>query len=141
MVVSFYQITKHCEVVSESDGVWLELCDRLGAKMSADGRILLDQAIGRALQKIAAGRSGDEEWLEAATTDHEGFKAHYQSLIADRTVQALIENDEAQLRQYIENFATYGELEAQRKLQAEARRLRHDPDYDQCNFVSGLRAE
>ena len=136
LAVPSYRITKHCETVAESVGVWVELCDQLGAKMFADGRTLLDQAIGRALQKIAAGRSGDDEWIERSTADYEAFREQYQKLIADRNSQALLENDEVVLRQYVENFATYGELEAQYRLKAEAQRLREDPDYDQCNFVS-----
>lgn len=141
LVVSFYQITEHCRTVDESVGVWIELCDQLGAKMFADGRILLDQAIGRALQKIAAERSGDEDWISDATADYERFKTYYRSLLADRGTQALLENDEAVLRQYLDNFSTFGELEAQVRLQIEAQRLRSDPDYEQCNFVSGWPTE
>ncbi|MGB5720713.1 MAG: hypothetical protein WBM34_08465, partial [Woeseiaceae bacterium] len=58
MVTSYGAITKHCGAV-DAGGVWLELCDQLGEKMVADGRALLDQAIGFALRKIAAERSGD----------------------------------------------------------------------------------
>jgi hypothetical protein len=141
LVVSFYEITEHCRTVDESVGVWIELCDQLGAKMFADGRILLDQAIGRALQKIAAERSGDENWISNATADYERFKTYYRSLLAYRGTQALLENDEAVLRQYFENFSTFGELEAQVRLQTEAQRLRSDPDYDQCNFVSSWPTE
>lgn len=138
LVGSSYGITKHCEAVDEGIGVWLELCDRLGAKMFVDGKTLLDRAIGLALRKIAAGRSGDEAWIEKATADYEAFKTRYRKLMADRKAQALIENDEVLLRQYLENFVTYGELEAQERLRAEALRLQQDPDYDQCNFeVSG----
>lgn len=141
LVVSYYQITKHCSTVDESVGVWIELCNQLGEKMFADGRILLDQAIGRALQKIAAERSGDEGWISSATAEYERFRTYYRGLMADRSTQALLENDEVVLRQYFENFSTFGELEAQVRLKADAKRLRNDPDYDQCNFVSAWESQ
>jgi len=141
LVGSDYQITKHCRNVDESVGVWIELCNQLGARMFADGRIYLEQAIGRALQKIAAERSGDENWIRNATAEYEIFINNYRSLAADRSMQALLENDEVVLRQYLENFATYGELEAQLRLHKEARRLKQDPDYDQCNFESAWAGE
>lgn len=141
LVVSYYEITKHCRTVDESVGVWIELCNQLGAKMFADGRVILDQAIGRALQKIAAERSGDEGWIRSATAEYERFRTYYRSLMADRSTQALLENDEVVLRQYFENFSTFGELEAQVRLKADAKRLRNDPDYDQCNFISAWESQ
>jgi len=116
LTVPYYGITEHCDTVSEDLGVWIELCDQLGAKMFVDGRTLLDQAIGRALQKIAAKRSGDTDWMKRSTAEYEEFKAHYDKLLSDRSMQALLENDAAVLRQYVENFSTYGELEAQTRL-------------------------
>lgn len=136
LAAPYLRVTRHCRTAEKNVGVWIELCDRLGARMFADGRTLTDQAIGRALQKIAAGRSGDANWIEQANADYEAFNVHYGLLDRDQTVQALVENDEAVLRQYVENFETYGEFEAQARLRAEAQRLLDDPDYDRCNFVS-----
>ena len=137
LVISYGAITKHCRAV-DAGGVWLELCDQLGEKMMTDGRALMDQAIGSALRKIAAERSGDEEWRQRATAEYEAFREHYQSFMASGAMQTLLENDEAVLRNYVENFVTYGELEAQMRLKDDANRLQDDPTYDQCNFVRRL---
>ena len=96
----------------------------------------MDQAIGRALQKIAAGRSGDQEWVEKSVAEYEKFEARRHELLANSKPLSLLYNDEMVLVRYVENFATYGELEAQERLQAEARRLQQDPNYDRCNFES-----
>lgn len=135
-MVSYQKITTQCAALAGDGGVWLELCDRLGARMTADGNTLIDQAIGTSLRKIAAQQSGDEAWIEAATANEVSFRDNYQRLLATIGAHHILENDEVVLRQYIENFSTYGELEAQTRLKEEAQRLREDPDYDQCNFVS-----
>ena len=134
--VSDYGIVQHCNALDTGDGVWLELCDRLGQKMFADGRTILDKLIGLALQKIAASQSGDQDWIEKSITDFEAFRAQVKKVVEEPTMQALLWNDESVLAQYVENFSTYGEFEAQLRLREEAQRLREDPDYDQCNFVS-----
>lgn len=139
--VSYYRMTTECEALAGDGGVWLELCDQLGARMSVEENTILDQAIGRAIRKIAAAQSGDEERIEKLTTDYEAFRSFYGGLLNDRSRQYLLENDEILLRQYVENLSTYGELEAQVRLKADAQRLLNDPDYDQCNFVSAWESQ
>lgn len=135
MVVSYYGITTHCREAGQSEALTIELCDQLGARMLADGKNLLDQSLGTSLRKIAARQSGNDERLAEAIGREAEFKRRFKGLIMNRDAQALLENDEAALRRYIEDFSIFGEMEAQIRLNAEAERLRNSPDYEQCNFV------
>lgn len=136
MLVGYYGITEHCGGASQSDSVWIELCDQLGAKMLADSKDLLDQSLGTSLRKIAARQSGNDEQYAKALAREAEFKRRYLSFTASRDAHVLLENDEAALRRYIENFSIYGERVALTRLRTEAERLKNSPDYDQCNFVS-----
>ena len=136
MVRSYYGISKYCQEIEASDAAWIELCDQLGAQMLAEGTNLLDQSLGTSLRKIAARQSGNDEQYAKALAREAEFKRPYLSFTASRDAHVLLENDEAALRRYIENFSIYGEGVALTRLRAEAERLKNSPDYDQCNFVS-----
>lgn len=129
-------ITKHCSAVADPADEWVSLCFRLGEKMLAHGTSIIDQAIGTGLMKIAVKQSSNPEEARAAGQFEQDFKQYYQGLILDQSVWAVTENDEHVLRQYVENFATHGELLALERLSTEVARLKMLPDYDPCNFVS-----
>lgn len=135
-LVSYSGISRHCSSLDDDDGVWLEVCEQLGSRLIAEGRTLMDMSIGYALKKIAAKQSGDQEGVALTTAAAAGFREGFLKLLQDREAQNLLENDEAVYRQYVDNFATYGELEAQMRLHEEAKRLREDASYDPCNFKS-----
>lgn len=136
LVVSYYTITSHCRTLDPADAVWIDLCQQIGEKMLVDGRVLLDQAIGASLIKIATEHTHDAERIEAALERESSFRKRYQDVIASVESQNLLANDEAVLRQYVEHLATFGELEAMTKLAEEAARLRETAGYDQCNFTN-----
>jgi len=124
-----------CRQLDSSDGMWIELCDQIGARMFSESASLRDQVNGISLQKVAASRTEDERLVAAAAAREAEYNRHIQHLLDSADELALLENDETVFRRYVDNFATYGEMEAQVRLQAEAQRLRDSPDYDQCNFV------
>lgn len=136
MAVSYYKITEHCAKIDALDAVWVDLCQQIGEKMYADGRTLLDQAIGTSLVKIALRHTGDSTRIEEATTREAEFREHYRALIPPVEAQNLLGNDDAVLRRHVEDLATYGELVALTKLLAEVERLKKVDGYDQCNFVN-----
>lgn len=133
-----YSIKRHCDAPGGAGMNWIDLCDQLGAKMFSDSTSLFDRAIGMSLQKIAAEQNGDAAEIARVTAREAEFREEYQRLTTTRDMALLIGNDEAALRRFIENFSIYGETEAQKRLHAEVERLKNSPDYDQCNFVSGV---
>lgn len=133
---SYDGILEHCGEIVASDGVWVELCDQVGARMFSEGSSLAVNALGASLQKTAAAHTGDERLIAEAAARYASFQQHYrQFTMSVGKNNALLENDERVLRRYVEDFAIFGELEALIRLDAEAKRLRNSPDYDQCNFV------
>ena len=141
MVTSYNDITTHCDSVGGADATWIDLCDQLGEKMFADSTSLLDRAIGAALRRIAAVQSGNDAEIARATAREAEFREYHQQLASSREATALLTNDEAALRRFVENFSVYGEIEAQERLHADVERLKRSPDYDQCNFVSRVVAD
>ena len=104
--------------------------------MYADATSSIDRAIGTSLQRIAAEQNGDTTEIARATAREAEFRVEHQRMASSREATALLENDEAVLRRYVENYSIYGEIEAQSRLLADVERLKNAPKYDQCNFVS-----
>jgi len=115
--------------------VWIDLCREVGQRMSADGEDLLIASFGYGLRAAAAKRAGDV--IEAEKIKREG-NDRINGLMRDQAetgAQALFSNDPKVLQSYVENYLAHGEIKAMENLVADARRLRADPLYDQCNFV------
>ena len=120
----------------ENDGlIWIDLCEELGVKMAGDSRELISVLVGYGYRRAAAQRAGDP--VKADQLEQESTRIHADLLEAQARsgAQALLENDPAVMQRYVEYFRTHGELQAVDLLIEDARRLRADPTYDQCNFV------
>lgn len=71
-----------------------------------------------------------------ATTESAKFSVAYRELMPDQATTNLMANDEHVLTEFLQTFATYGELEAFKRLQGEKLRLQQLPGYDQCAETS-----
>lgn len=115
--------------------VWVDLCEEVGQRMSASEEELLTTMFGYGLQSGAAKRAGDETRAEILKREGSERVNGLHREQAQSGAQVLLMNDPQVLQSYVENFLAHGELEAMNRLIADARRLRADPSYDQCNFV------
>lgn len=134
-LMPYGDLFEYCRAAETGYSIRVELCDQVGERMATGGPSLHDRAIGYALRRSAANQSGDISLVAAATDAEEKFRQWTKETLNNREAQALLENDERVLRQYFATFTTYGEIEALTRLQAEYKRLKQEPDYDQCNFV------
>jgi len=129
------EVSRACQSGDNDAVVWIELCDEVGQRMAVNGDELLIMSFGYGLRSGAAIRAGDP--TRAATIErerkdrvHGRFREQAQA-----GAQVLMMNDPQVLQSYVDNFLAHGELEAMNRLVEDARRLRADPTYDQCNFV------
>lgn len=116
--------------------IWVDLCEEVGHRMSASEEELMTTMFGYGLRSSAAKRAGDE--TRATMIKREG-NDRFNGLLREQAqsgAQVLMTNDPQVLQSYVENFLAHGELEAMNRLVEDARRLRADPTYDQCNFVA-----
>ena len=128
-------VSRACRSGNNDAMIWVDLCEEVGHRMSASGEELMTIMFGYGLRSSAAKRAGDE--TRAAMIKREG-NDRVNGLLREQAqsgAQALMMNDPQVLQSYVENFLAHGELEAMNRLIADARRLRADPTYDQCNFV------
>ena len=129
------EVSRACQSGDNDALVWIELCDEAGQRMTANGDGLLTVSFGYGLRSSAAKRAGDE--TRATMIKREG-NDRVNGLLREQAqsgAQALMMNDPQVLQSYVDNFLAHGELEAMARLVEDARRLRADPTYDQCNFV------
>ena len=103
--------------------------------MHESGRTLIVSGIGLALQRIAAERDGNSAQLNEIRRQRESFSRDINGGYTHSGATALLINDVQVLKNYLDHASVHGELSAVRSVAQEARRLRADPTYDQCNFV------
>lgn len=130
------EVSKACQSGDNDADVWIELCEEVGKRMVTNSDELITMMFGYGLRSGAAKRAGDVAVAESI--EQEG-KDRVNGLLreqAESGAQALMTNDPHVLQSYVENFLVHGEIGAMDRLIADARRLRADPGYDQCNFVS-----
>jgi len=127
-------LTARCK--SGTDGVWPELCEQLGTRMTTDSGNTQTKMVGMDLRKIALANQSDEEGLTVLARERAELRQAMGSIDENQQMVNLMMNDELVLRNYFENLEVYGEGEARRRIFAEMQRLRKLPEYDQCNFVS-----
>jgi len=133
-------VSRACQSGENDAVVWIELCREVGKRMSAEGEDLIVAMFGYGLRSTAVERAGDA--IEAKRIKKEG-NDRFNSLINDQAragAQVLLMNDPQVLQAYVENYLAHGEHKAAEELLADARRLRADPTYDQCNFVGNTDA-
>lgn len=118
----------------ETSGVWPELCEQVGRRMTVEGRDLISQGIGMALQEAALENLDDQEGLARVKRENAAVRAVLIDLERADSMYNMLLNDSRLLQNYLENFGSYGEVEAMRRAQAEYLRLKGSPDYNQCNF-------
>lgn len=133
-IPQYGDITNACKSESNDTSTWASLCDQIGEVMMAKGGTMIDHAIGIELRRNAAERVGDQSAVARFQQQRDVIKQLQDELIMSGAA-ALSENDYAFQSRYLDYFAAYGELEAFRHAAEDARRLRADPTYDQCNFV------
>ena len=131
----FREMTRRC--TGEADGYVIpaDICFELGAQMARYGTEVLTVLIGKSVQRHAASRLGNERLSRELDSEKQQIRDAVLREGADSGAHVLLQNDAGVLRRYIETFVAHGEIHATEALVAEARRLREDPDYDQCNFV------
>lgn len=110
---------------------WLPVCGDFGRRLEADGGILLDTALGVAIQAAVYEAIGDEQRLAVASRKREALST-MTTLDYLEDAQLLLMEDERLLSDYLTEFDTYGELAAMRFLETEVARLQAMPDYDPC---------
>ena len=132
---AYGEVTRGCggEVVGFS--LPADVCFELGEQMARNSRELLAMHIGKHIQQDAARRLGDEGLARQLGREKQALQDAALHASADSGAQVLLQNDATVLQRYIDTFLAHGEIRATEALVAEARRLREDPDYDQCNFV------
>lgn len=131
--IALNSLTARCK--SGVAGVWPELCDQLGFRMTTDGDNLLTKMLGVDLRKIALTNQGDEKGLADLARERDALSQSLGSIEENQQILNLMMNDELVLRNYLENLEVYGEGEARRRIFAEMQRLKNSPEYDQCNFA------
>ena len=131
---NFGFIRSHCENVSS--GIWPELCDQLGQRMISGNVDLQTKSLGSVLRVAVLEKIGDVDGAEAARTERDELNSKQDLLGADDSLLNLILSDDTVLRDYLSVSQSYGEVEALRRLEEQAARLRATPGYDQCNFVT-----
>jgi hypothetical protein len=117
-------------------GVWMELCEQLGARLLAadiDDNI---KRMGAALRQPVLQQLDDTAGLAELEAELALMKAQDSSFLNEEADLNLMLNDASVMRAYINNVDAYGEQEAARRFRQDSDRLRNTPGYDQCNFVS-----
>lgn len=127
-------LTARCK--SGADGVWSELCEQLGSRMTTDSGNSLTKMIGMDLRQIVLTNQLDEKGLTAIARERDALRQSMGSIEQNEQMINLMMNDELVLRNYLENLEVYGEDAARQSFFAEMQRLKNSPEYDQCNFVS-----
>jgi hypothetical protein len=134
-IPGFGDVSSACRSDDNDPLVWVDLCNDLGEQMSDVSQELITTMIGYGYRRAAAMRAGDEAASERIEQQSRRFSDDIIRQQALAGAQVLMQNDPAVLQDYIENFLSHGEIAAMDLLVKDARRLRDDPDYDQCNFV------
>lgn len=136
-IPSLGDVSRACQSGGNDAVVWIDLCEEAGQRLSAHGEELIMMMFGYGLRSGVARRAGDDAGAE--TIRREGNE-RINGLLREQArsgAQALMTNDSQVLQSYVENFLAHGEVEAMDRLNADARRLRADSTYNQCNFVGG----
>lgn len=132
--IALDSLTARCK--SGTAGVWPELCEQLGSRMTTDSGNTLTKMIGMELRKIALTNQSDQKGLTDLARERDALRQSRGSIEKNNEMLNLMMNDELVLRNYLENLEVYGEGEALQRIFAEMQRLKNSPEYDQCNFAS-----
>ena len=128
-------ITQRCTGETGGYEIPAEICFELGKRMAGNSRELIAILIGKSVQQDAASRLGYDRLARELQREQNELRDAVLRDNADSGAPVLLQNDATVLQRYVDTFAAHGEIRATEALVAEARRLREDPDYDQCNFV------
>jgi len=135
-VPSFADITRACASDENNALTWIDLCDDLGEQITRVGRSQAVFYLGVGVRRTAAKRAGDTKQFDLLSHDANQRISDLMRTQANAGAQVLAMNDPAVMQDYVENYLAHGEFDAMEMLVDDARRLRNDPEYDQCNFVS-----
>ena len=134
-IPAFGDVSRACSKDAEQARISVDVCTELGEQMAESSRELLTSMIGYAIWRNSEQRSGDEERARQIGAEMDRVRASFFEEAKTSGAWALVENDVTVLQDYVDNFLAHGEIRAAKMLVQDARRLRTDPDYDQCNFV------
>ena len=104
-------VYRDCEQRAANLPEWRDACLRLGERFENDSFTILTQTIGIGLQIAMYELEGDGRAAERAAQRREEFAGQWKPL-ASRTVRAEELRDTTVMRQYLETFASAGELQA-----------------------------
>ena len=104
-------VYRDCEQRAANLPEWRDACLRLGERFEHDSLTILTQAVGIGLQIAMYELEGDGRAAESAVQRREEFAGQWKQL-ASRTARAEELRDTTVLRQYLETFASAGELRA-----------------------------
>ena len=134
-IPAYGELTRHCSAEAEGHRFPPDLCFEVGEQMAGNSSELLATLIGKSVQQHAAERLGDEQLAAELEREKQGIRDAVLRDGALSGAHVLMQNDTAVMQRYVDAFRAHGEIRAIEAAVAEARRLRDDPDYDQCNFV------
>lgn len=134
-IPGYGEITRRCSDEADGYRIPADLCFEAGEQMAGNSRELLATLIGKSVQQHAAARLGDEQLARELEREKQEIRDAVLRDGAFSGAHVLMQNDSAVLQRYVDTFLAHGEIRAIEVAVAEARRLREDPDYDQCNFV------
>lgn len=134
-IPAYGELTRHCSTEAEGYRLPPDLCFEVGEQMAGNSSELLAALIGKSVQQQAAARLGDERLAGQLEREKQGIRDAVLRGGALSGAHVLMQNDTAVMQRYVDTFQAHGEIRAAEVAIAEARRLREDPNYDQCNFV------
>lgn len=110
-ITTAYLVKRDCEQRAANLPEWRDACLRLGERFENDSFTILTQTVGIGLQIAMYELEGDGRAAERAVQRREEFAGRWKQL-ASRTVRAEELRDATVLRQYLETFASAGEVQA-----------------------------
>lgn len=131
----FGDVARACSSEPEEAQIDVAICFHLGEHMAEASRDLITTMIGYSIWRNSAARMGDEVLADRIDRKKDDVHASVVREQAASGALALLENDSSVLQRYVDNYLARGEIQASAMLVEEAKRLRQDSGYDQCNFV------
>ncbi|MEW6983674.1 hypothetical protein AAD001_13565 [Colwelliaceae bacterium 6471] len=131
----FQELTSYCRQATALEADTLELCLSIGKTMQKQGKVLISQLIGVALQEIAYRAMGKLEIAEKLKQQRENYRLGGGSELYDKA-SMLMSFDESLLNHWLEHFKLGGEVVAYDAVVEEAILLSKNEYYEPCNKKS-----
>ncbi len=125
------EIVRTCKQEAPRNPQWMDACLAYGKRLERDGRTLLNQMFGLAIQRNVMESAGDPIAL-MRVQDVEIRYSEYLRQFADASMNAMLEFDESLAWRYVELIQAAGEVEAMRQIRVEVDRLLASPEYKPC---------